>query len=171
MHKLEIKTLASINGINFGSTRIEVRKHFGSNFEEFPKKLKETPEEKKEYDEIVKRMAQMSGKTVEDFLKGVPDLPPEIFDDYSFAMFNYNNDFNLESVEIPSDKKVKLIVDGIDISNFELKKIKTLADDFVSEENNTAWTSYSKQIGIYCPDGDDRVECILFGGEGYYGKD
>jgi hypothetical protein len=41
-----------------------------------------------------------------------------------------------DAIEIYSDQKSELIVDGKDFSDFELKKLLTLADDFVSEENN-----------------------------------
>lgn len=60
------------------------------------------------------------------------------------------------------------------LDNKEYDFDDTTSSDFYTfarieyDENNTSYTSYSKQIGIWCPDGDDRVECILFGRAGYY---
>ena len=168
MAKIEIETLRSVNGIPFGSNKTEVRKTFGASFKEHPKKIKETEESKKSYDQIVERMAKMAGQTVEEFVKDVPPVNSRIYDEYLFGMINYSRNQIFESIEIPSDQKTQLIVDGKDCSDFSIAKLKTLADDFVWDSLNTSWMSQSKQIGIYCPENDKTVECVLFGCPGYY---
>ena len=44
----------------------------------------------------------------------------------------------------------------------KIARIMALADDLVSEENGTAWASYTGQIGIWCPDGDSRATGMLY---------
>ncbi|MBP5567636.1 MAG: hypothetical protein J6X54_00260 [Treponema sp.] len=168
MKKLEIKSLQSVNGVLFGSDKTEVRKQFGSDFEEYPKKEERTLEFEKGYDEIVQRMAKIAGKTVEEFLKGVPPVDLQVFDDYPFGMIDYSDDQIFEAIEIPSDKGINLIVDGINCSDFNVNTFKSLSDDFVWEPQDTSWTSYKKQISLFCPENDKIVECVLFGCPGYY---
>ena len=168
MDKLEIITLQSVDGVTFGSTRKEVRKHFGNDFEEFPKKVTQTEEFKKGYEEIVKRMAEMAGKTVEEFTKDVPKPNPRILDDYPFGMINYSDELIFEAIEIPSDYKTNLIVDGIDCSDFNITTLKSLSDDFTWDAENTSWVSLKKQISLYCPYKKTAVDCLLVGCPGYY---
>ena len=171
MKKLEIKTLQSVNGVPFGSNKTEVRKAFGKKFEEYPKKAKRTAEFQKGHDEIVQRMAEMAGKTVEEFLKDIPPVDLQIFDDYPFGMVDYSDNQIFEAIEIPKDYKTNLIVDGIDCSEFNITTLKSLSDDFTWDAENTSWVSLKKEISLYCPENKNTVECVLFGCPGYYGCD
>ena len=166
--KLEIKTLQSVNGVPFGSNKTEVRKAFGEKFEEYPKKAKRTAEFQKGHDEIVQRMAEMAGKTVEEFLKDIPPVDLQIFDDYPFGMVDYSDNQIFEAIEIPKDYKTNLIVDGIDCSDFNITTLKSLADDFIWDAENTSWVSLKKEISLYCPYKKTAVECLLIGCPGYY---
>jgi len=175
MAKLEISVLKGVNGANFGSNSTIIHKVLGDKFKN--SESRELSSSDKEFlDWVNQEFANMSGRPIEDFSKYDDNIKYN-FDDsgksdfYPFCRIDYDDNDKFEAIEIYSDQHTKLIIDENDYSDFDLKKLLTLADDFISEENNTAWTSYSKQIGVYCPDGDDRVECILFGGEGYYGKD
>lgn len=172
MAKLIIESLKSVNGVYFGSSKEKIHTHLGNNYET-------EEEQKKSQDnddfllEVAKQFSEMTGKTVETYTKYLDDKQYD-FDDsdnsdyYPFCRIDYDNNDHFESIEVYADQQTELIIDDKDFSDFDLKELLTLADDFVSEENNTAWTSYSKQIGIWCPDGNEKVECILFGKTGYY---
>ena len=80
----------------------------------------------------------------------------------SFTRVDYDENEKLEAIGIYSGQNAALIVDGKDCSDFELQKFMALADDLVSEEKGTAWASYTRQIGIWCPDGDSRAAGMLY---------
>lgn len=172
MAKIEITTLETVNGLKFGATSAQIHKTFGNNYTKNDNK----PYSEKDDEfllEIAKKFSEMTGKPIENYTKYLDNKEYD-FDDttssdfYTFAKIEYDENNCFEAIEIYSDQKIDLIINGENYSDFNLQKLLTLADDFVSEENNTSYTSYSKQIGIWCPDGDDRVECILFGRAGYY---
>ena len=169
MDKFDVELLKSINGVKFGSKAAEVHKVFG---EDFKKNDRELDDSDKEYlMKIAQRMSEMSGRPIEDFTKYIDkdeDFERDSSDYYSFCRIDYDENDSFECIEIYSDQSSQLIVDGKDFSSFDLKSLLSLADDFVEEEKGTSYTSYTKQIGIWCPDGDGRVECILFGKPGYY---
>lgn len=168
MAKFVIEVLSCVNNLKFGATAKEVHKTFGSDFRKYTEELSDSS--KNFIFEVTKRMAEMTGKSIEEFTRYDNDneFDSDPCDYYSFCKIDYDDNGRFDAIEIYSDQESELIVDGKDFSDFELKKLLTLADDFVSEENNTSYTSYTKQIGIWCPDGNDRVECVLFGKPGYY---
>ena len=168
MDKFEVKILNCINHLNFGSSSTEVHKTFGTNFK---KQTEELSKSSKDFlMEVSKRMAAMSGRPLEEFTKydKEDEFDSDSSDYYSSCRIDYDENDCFECIEIYSDQGSQLIVNGNDFSNFDLQSLLTLADDFVEEENGTSYISYTKQIGIWCPDGDGRVECILFGKPGYY---
>lgn len=154
----------------FGSDKSSVHKAFGNDFEKYEDKELSS----KSMDFLMKtakEFAEMTGRPLSDFTKyfnNDNEFDSDPCDYYSFCKIDYDDNGRFDAIEIYSDQKSELIVDGKDFLDFEIKKLLILADDFVSEENNTSYTSYTKQIGIWCPDGDDRVECVLFGKPGYY---
>jgi hypothetical protein len=170
MAKIEISILKSVNGLKFGSDADSVHKTFGNRFKNYEDK--ELSASSMDFlMKTAKEFAEMTGRPLSDFTKYLDEsseFDVDFRDFYSFASIDYDERKRFAAIEIYSDKNTKLIVDGIDCSSFDLETLLSLADDFVVEENNTSYTSYSKQIGIWCPDGDDRVECVLFGEEGYY---
>ena len=166
MVKFEIILLKNVNGLKFGASSQEVHTEFGSEYEHASEKL--TTEDKDFLLEVSKRMSEMSGRPLEDFTKyDKEEFDSDTSDYYSFCRIDYDEE-GFEAIEIYSDKETKLIVNGKDYSNFDLQTLLTLADDFQEKENKTSYISNSKQIGIWCPDGDGRVESILFGCPGYY---
>lgn len=172
MAKLVIEILKSVNGVAFGATEESIHKHLGNDFTT-EKKMENSQDNDDFLLEVAMQFSEMTGKPVETYTKYLDDEQYDFensgsSDSYSFARIDYDENKKFEAIEIYSDQQTELIIDGNDYSDFNLTQLLTLADDFVSEENNTAWTSYSKQIGIWCPDGDSRVECILFGCPGYY---
>lgn len=171
MAKLEISVLKGVNGARFGFSSTIVHRALGDDYKK--EKTREMTQKDKDFlNWVDQQFAEMSGRPIEEFSKYNDDKYD--FDDkdksdyYPFCRIDYDENDKFEAIEIYSDQQTELIIDGKDCSDFELHKLLSLADDFVSEENNTAWTSYSKQIGIWCPDGNSRVECILFGKNGYY---
>lgn len=170
MNKIIISVLNSVNGVKFGSDKSSVHNVFGDNFKNYEDK--ELSSESIDYlMKTAKEFAEMTGRPLSDFTKYFTeenefDYDPRDF--YSFASIDYDEQKKFSAIEIYSDQKIELIVDGKDCSNFDLKTLLSLADDFVIEENNTSYRSYTKQIGIWCPDADGRVECVLFGKPNYY---
>ncbi len=171
MDKFNIQVLKSINGVKFGSKASDVHKVFG---EDFKKNDRELDSSDKEYlMKIAQRMSEMSGRPLEDFTKYIDkdeDFERDTGDYYSSCRIDYDENGDFESIEIYSDEGSQLIVDGKNCSNFDLQTLLSLADDFVEEEKSTSYISFTKQIGIWCPDADGRVECILFGKPNYYQK-
>ena len=165
-----INVLKDVNGLKFGSKPSEVHKVLGANFK---KNSSELSDSSKDFLlEVSKKMAEMSGRPLEDFTKydNYDEFDSDTSDYYPECKIEYDDNDFFEAIEIYSDKHSRLIIKGKDYSDFNLKSLLTLADDFVSEEKNTLFRSYSSQISIWCPDGDGRVECILFGTSGYFQK-
>lgn len=172
MAKVEICLLKSVNGVSFGSIPEIVHKALGNDFTK--KEEREMTSSDKDFlNWVNQEFSEMTGRPIEDFSK-YDDDEEYSFDDsdksdyYSFCRIDYDDNDKFEALEVYSDQNTELIIDGNDYSDFDLQKLLSLSDDFISEENNTSWTSYSKQIGIWCPDGNNNVECILFGKPGYY---
>ena len=169
MAKIEISILQSANGVKFGSDAAAVHKVFGDNFKNY--KDKELTSEDKDYLlKTAKEFAEMSGRPLSDFTKYINEETEFDYDPcdyYSFCMIDYDENDRFNAISIYSDDKTKLFVDGKEYS-FDFETLLTLADDFVEEENKTSYTSYSKQISIWCPDGDKRVESVNFGCPGYW---
>ena len=170
MVKIEISVLNSANGLNFGSDKDAVHKVFGDNFKNYEDK-ELSPESIDYLMKTAQEFAEMSGRPVTDFTKYITEdneFDHDPCDYYPFACIDYDDNKKFSAISIYSDQKTKLIVDGKDCSSFDLQTLLSLADDFVEEEDKTSYTSYTKQIGIWCPDADGRVECILFGKPNYY---
>lgn len=169
MAKIEISILESVNGLKFGSDAAAVHKVFGDNFKNF--KDKELTDTDKDFlMKVAERMSEISGRPVTDYSKYIDEKTEFDYDPsdyYPFCMIDYDEKDRFNAISIYSDKKTKLIVNGKEYS-FDLNTLLTLADDFFEEENKTSYISYSKQISIWCPDGDKRVESVLFGCPGYY---
>ena len=89
-------------------------------------------------------------------------------DGYGKYQLEYDEQNRLVSACLISEYSEGLRIYNEDCSDFNLKKLLSLADDFIKEEDGASYVSYSLQIGIYCPDMDDRVESITFGCEGYF---
>ena len=172
MNKIEIKILQSANGVKFGSEPSTIHKIFGDNFDNYKDK-KLTPSDENFLMQVAERMSEISGKPVSEYSKYFEEdneFDYDPCDYYSFCLIDYDENDKFNAISIYSNQGTKLIVDGKDYSSFDLQKLLTLADDFVEEENKSSYTSYSKQINIWCPDGDGRVESVLFGCPGYYDK-
>lgn len=170
MDKIEIAILQSANGVKFGSTPANIHKAFGDDFENFKDK-KLSSEDKNFLTEVAKKFSEMSGRPISSFMEYFEEdneFDYDPCDYYSFCLIDYDDNDKFNAISIYSDQGTQLIVDGKDFSSFDLQKLLTLADDFEEKENKTSYISNSKQIGIWCPDGDGRVESILFGCPGYY---
>lgn len=170
MAKIEISILKGANGLQFGSDAASVHKMFGNDFKNYEEK-ELTTSDKDFLMKVAERMSEISGRPVTDYTKYIEEdneFDHDPCDYYSFACIDYDDNKKFSAISIYSDQKTKLIVDGKDCSSFDLQTLLSLADDFVEEENKTSYTSYTKQIGIWCPDADGRVECILFGKPDYY---
>ena len=170
MAKIEISLLKSANGVQFASDGDAVHKVFGNNFKNNEKK-KLTSADKDFMLKIAERMSKISGQPITDFTKYLDDdydFDKDTSYYYSFCKIDYDENDKFNAIEIYSDQKTQLIVDGKDCSDFSIAKLRTLADDFVWDSLNTSWVSQSKQIGIYCPENDKTVECVLFGCPSYY---
>ena len=119
---------------------------------------------------VAEKMSEISGKPVSNYTKYLTEeteFDNDPCDYYPFCMIDYDESDRFNAISVYADEKTKLIVDGKEYS-FDFATLLTLADDFVEEENKTSYISYSKQISIWCPDGDKRVESILFGCPGYW---
>lgn len=98
---------------------------------------------------VDEQFLEMSGRPIENFEKyDTDDDFDDNYDSYDEFRIEYNRDNKFEAIEVYADKKVELIVYGKDCSDFSVDGLKALADDFEWDSDNTAWTSYSKQIGI-----------------------
>lgn len=107
------------------------------------------------------------GEPESSFCRG--DDGEEPTDEYSGCQIIYNDKtFLFEAIQIFADEEVKLVVNGIDLSDFDIKKILSLSEDFVYDEENSGYISYSKEIAIWCPEDKNTVETILFGRPNYY---
>ena len=172
MTRLEIQLLKSVNEVQFGLSQHFVREMLGLKYSKPERHLHE-PEMQELLNRVLDMAVDISGKNKNDFLEIV-----ENYQEYSKA--NYRHDrykgfkvcydaaLQFEAIEIYADFGIKLIIGGKDYSNFRLKDFLSLADDFVSEEDSY-YTSYSKQIGITVSTEDKTLAgAILFGKPGYY---
>ena len=170
MAKIEIKLLQGVNGLKFGANASSVHKVFGNNFEN--DKNKDLTSDDKDYLlKIAKEFSKMSGRPLEEFTKYLDkdmDFEKENSDYYSFCMIDYDYNEKFSAISIYSDQNIQLFVEGKDCSKFDLKTFLSLADDFVIEEEKTIYKSYSRQISVFCPDGDEKVKSITFAIPGYY---
>lgn len=175
MAKIEVEVLKSINSVKFGASSDTIHKILGNDFNKG--ETEENPLDNQEYLlAVCKKMSEMTGRPVEEFKKYIESNKNELgasdssdkSDYYKFCRIDYTNSNKFEAIEIYSNCDTELIINGTDYSDFDLKKLLTLSNDFKSEENGTSYISYSKQIGIWCPDSDNKVESILFGRPGYY---
>ena len=169
MAKIEISILQSANGVKFGSDAAAVHKVFGDNFKNYKDK-ELTDSDKVFLMKVAEKMSEISGRPVTDYSKYIDEeteFDHDPCDYYPFCMIDYDENDRFNAISIYSDDKTKLFVDGKEYS-FDFETLLTLADDFVEEENKTSYTSYSKQISIWCPDGDKRVESVNFGCSGYW---
>ncbi|MCR4790936.1 MAG: hypothetical protein K5839_07660, partial [Treponemataceae bacterium] len=167
MDKVTIIPLKSVNGVPFGSTKADVRKSLGSDYEnslETIEKNKDVFESKeiKKIEETFKALYQHVGKDPNSF--EWPDISEfeEDNDTYNLVQIEYENDKFVSATIYAQDLKHLTIYDH-DCSDLEIEKILTLAKDFVWDENDTTWLSKSKQIGIYCSEGKRKIDSITFG--------
>ena len=169
MTKLDIILLESANGVKFGSDAEAVHKAFGDNFKNYKDK-KLTDSDNEFLMKVAEKMSEISGKPVSNYTKYLTEeteFDNDPCDYYPFCMIDYDDNDKFNAISVYADEKTKLFVDGKEY-NFDFATLLTLADDFVEEENKTTYISHSKQISIWCPDGDKRVESILFGCPGYW---
>ena len=170
MAKIDIILLESVNGVKFGSDAEAIHKAFGEDFKNYKDK-KLTDSDNEFLLKVAEKMSEISGKPVSNYTKYLTEeneLDNDPCDYYPFCMIDYDDNDKFSAIEIYSDKKTDLIVNGIDCSDFNIETLKSLADDFVWNKEETSWTSRKKEICIYCPEDDKTVECVLFGCPGYY---
>jgi len=170
MITLNIKTTDSVNGIYFCLPRDMCRELFNLPYEEYPKHhyLNDL-----KYKDIAKQMmevmAMIEEKSYEEFMANVPETKEHKKDAYKGFQVHYNDDLFFEAIEINnSGPRVKLIVDGKDCSDFNIKKLLSLSDDFIYDEHDTSYYSYEKSIIIWCPNGKEKVETVLFAHDEYF---
>ena len=170
MAKIDIILLESVNGVKFGSDAEAIHKAFGEDFKNYKDK-KLTDSDNEFLLKVAEKMSEISGKPVSNYTKYLTEeneLDNDPCDYYPFCMIDYDDNDKFSAIEIYSDKKTDLIVNGIDCSDFNIETLKSLADDFVWDKEETSWTSLKKEICIYCPEDDKTVKCVLFGCPGYY---
>ena len=170
MAKIEITILEGANGIKFGSNASEVHNAFGDDFKNYKNK-KLTDSDNEFLMKVAKKMSEISGKPASNYKKYLTEdteFDNDPCDYYPFCMIDYDDNDKFSAIEIYSDKKIQLIVNAIDCSNFNIETLKSLADDFVWDKVETSWISLKKEICIFCPENDKIVECVLFGCPGYY---
>ena len=172
MIKLNIKVLQSLNGITFGLSQDAVRKMLGLKFTK-PENHFNEPEVQELWNKILDVMVDISKKPKEHFIKIAEETEEITKSDYNddyYEGFNilYSDDLRFEAVEVFAGYDVQLIVNGVDCSDFSLKKLFALSDDFILEDE-LFYTSYTKQISFrLSEDDDEKAECILFGKQNYY---
>lgn len=170
MTKIDIILLESANGVKFGSDAKAVHKAFGDNFKNYKDK-KLTDSDNEFLMKVAERMSEITGKPVSNYTKYLTEDTEFDYDPcdyYPFCMIDYDENDKFTAIQIYSDKETNLIVNGTDCSDFNIATLKSLADDFVWEPQDTSWTSYKKEISLYCPENKNTVECVLFGCPGYY---
>ena len=114
MAKIEISLLKSANGVQFASDGDAVHKVFGNNFKNNEKK-KLTSADKDFMLKIAERMSKISGQPITDFTKYLDDdydFDKDTSDYYSFCKIEYDENDKFNAIEIYSDQKTQLIVDG-----------------------------------------------------------
>ncbi len=170
MIQLNIKTTDSVNGIYFALPRDMCRNLFKLPYKENPgKQYLKDPDWADIAKDMMEIMASIKGVSYEKFVAGVPDIQDNIYDSYEGFHVFYNKDFQFEAIELyNSGSKVNFTVDGIDCSDFKINTLLSLADDFVYDEKDTTWESQSKSIRIWCPNGKNNVEAVLFGHDEYF---
>ena len=172
MDRVTIIPLKSVNGVPFGATKEEVRKVLGSDYEnsvelrEKNKDVFDSPEIK-QLEESLKALYQEMGKDPNSF--EWPDISEyeEDNDTYNLVQIEYEDDIFVSATIYAQDMKY-LSVWGHDCSDLEIEKILTLAKDFEWDQEDTSWTSRSKQISIYCSEGPRKLDSITFGCPGYF---
>lgn len=172
MDKVIIIPLKSVNGIPFGATKEEVRKAFGSDYEntvELREKNKDVfnSAEIKELEKSLKALYHDMGKDPDSF--EWPDISEyeSDCDTYNLVQIEYEDDKFVAATIYAQDLK-HLTIWEQDCSDFEIEKILTVAKDFEWDKEDSSWLSKSKQIAIYCPEGKRKIESITFGCPGYY---
>jgi len=171
MAKLDIKILNSVNGIPFFTSKEQTRKAFGSEYVntlENKANQNEVNEALSIIEEKIKEVYEEMGKDSKLF--EWPDLSQyeSDIDRYSYFDLEYDKQGRFVSVTLDAEKTKSLFINDKDCSSFEIKELLKIANDFVWDSINTAYTSSSKQISIWCPEGKNKVESILFGCPGYY---
>ena len=170
MVKIEITILESANGVKFGSDPSEVHKVFGNSFKNYKNK-KLTTSDNDFLLNVAERMAKISGRPVTDYtkyLKEETEFDYDPCDYYFFCMIDYDANEHFNAISVYANHKTTLIVNGKDCSDFNISTLKSFADDFIWDSLTTSWTSYSKQISLFCPENQDIIELVLFGCPEYY---
>ena len=174
MNKIKIVLKQSANGIPFFTQKEKVREILGK--PDYNSIENQAP---KEEVELAKRLLEVK---IKEFYKVMGKDPekfkwPDIseyetdFDEYGSFQFEYNKQGQFVSVSINVDEGIAFELNGKEYSNFDLKTLLSLADDFVEEEEGTTIISYSKQIVIGLDYAGGKVETILFGCQNYYSPD
>lgn len=98
-----------------------------------------------------------------------PDISEfdEDTDTYNLVQIEYEDDIFVAATIYAQDMK-HLSVWEHDCPDLEIEKILTLAKDFEWDQEDTSWTSRSKQISIYCSEGPRKLDSITFGCPGYF---
>ena len=171
MKKIKIVLNLSVNGIPFFTPKEQVRKILGK--PDYNSIENQPPEEeveaaKKMLEGPIKELYKKMGKNSDSF--EWPDISEyeTDFDQYGSFLFEYNEQRQFVSVSINVDEGIAFELDGKEYSNFDLKTLLSLADDFVMEEEDTTFISFSKQIVIGLDFAGGKVETILFGCPNYY---
>lgn len=93
---------------------------------------------------------------------------PGVFDEdlYTGCILEYDKNNKFKSIEVIKNETELLVINGVDCSDFEVKKILSLADDF--EKNESGYFSNSLQISIWIPEEEGEIESIYFGRPGAF---
>lgn len=171
MGNLSIILRKSVNGIPFFTKKADVRAILGdpdySSTEDIVEEC-EVQRAKKLLEIAIKETYQEMGKDPDSF--EWPDISQyqSDLDTYGQYQLEYDREQRLVSVNLITEYNTRFVIEGKDFSDFDLKKILSLANDFVIEEEGCSYVSRSKQIGIWCPNADGKIESIVFGSEGYF---
>ncbi|MCR5698549.1 MAG: hypothetical protein K6G52_02780 [Treponemataceae bacterium] len=169
MAKPRIEILNSFEYIPFGAKKEDVRNilqdpYVNSN-ESLPSKEEVEPA-MKIVEEKIKELFEVMGRDPDSF--EWPETPVSDVDRYESFWLEYNDKTELVAATVFPEKCEGMIINGREFNGFKIKELLTLADDFVWEKLDTSYTSYSKQIAIYCPEGKNKIENIMFGCPGYF---
>jgi len=174
MDKVTIIPLKSVNGVPFGTKKEDVRKALGPDYENSLDIIKKNEslnqDQQKALDEVenaIKALYQHMGKDPNSF--EWPDISEfeEDTDTYNLVQIEYEDDIFVAAAIYAQDLK-HLTIWNHDCSDLEIEKILTLAEDFEWDQEDTSWTSRSKQISIYCSEGPRKIDSITFGCPGYF---
>lgn len=161
----------SVNGIPFFTQKQQVRDLLGKpDYNSFENRAPEEEVEaaKKMLEGPIKELYKKMGKDPDSFeWPDISEFDSDI-DTYGPLQLEYDKKGRFVSVNLLADELDGFELNGNQYSDFKLKTLLSLADDFVKEEDGASYISYSKQIGIWVPLADGKVESVLFGCPGYY---